>query len=121
VEPVLISSDCTTGATLVKSILLAFSKRPEIAVPHPNLGTEVRAAELYDWVRKHAPPNVDDLFIAGNGWRTIGVIAALGEYFSTPHRPARALADVPGFCLQLATYLDGQQGPTRGARPAPPE
>src|SRR5215469_7938207 len=27
---------------------------PEIAVPHPILGTEVNAAELYDWVREHA-------------------------------------------------------------------
>jgi maleate isomerase len=57
---------------------------PAIQVPHPNLGAEVNPAELYDWVRKHAPSNVEGVFIAGNGWRTIGVIAALEEDLGRP-------------------------------------
>lgn len=57
---------------------------PEIKVPHPNLGVEVNLAELYGWVRKHAPSNLDGVFIAGNGWRTIGVIAALEEDLGRP-------------------------------------
>jgi maleate isomerase len=57
---------------------------PVIEVPHPNLGSEVNLAELYDWVRKHAPSNLDGVFIAGNGWRTIGVIAALEEDLDRP-------------------------------------
>jgi maleate isomerase len=57
---------------------------PAFAVPHPNLGTEVNPAELYDWVRKHASSNVDGVFIAGNGWRTIGVIAALEKDLGRP-------------------------------------
>jgi len=32
------------------------------------------------WVRKHAPSNVEGVFIAGNGLRSIGVIAALGSF-----------------------------------------
>jgi maleate isomerase len=57
---------------------------PEIEVPHPNLGSEVNSAELYDWVRKHAPSNLEGVFIAGNGWRTIAVIAALEEDLGRP-------------------------------------
>jgi maleate isomerase len=57
---------------------------PAIEVPHPNLGSEVSSAALYDWVRKHAPSHLDGVFIAGNGWRTIAVIAALEEDLGRP-------------------------------------
>ena len=57
---------------------------PAIEVPDPNLGSEVHPAELYDWVHKQAPSRLDGVFIAGNGWRTIGVIAALEEDLGRP-------------------------------------
>lgn len=57
---------------------------PEIEVPHPNLGSEVSLPDLYGWVRKYAPSNLEGVFIAGNGWRTIGVIKALEEDLGLP-------------------------------------
>ena len=57
---------------------------PARKVPHPNLGSDVSPAELYEWVRKHAPSNMDCVFVAGNGFRTIGVIAALQEDLGRP-------------------------------------
>jgi maleate isomerase len=57
---------------------------PEAAVPHPNYGYIVPPNEMYGWVHKNAPRNIDGLFIAGNGWRTIGVIAALEEDLCIP-------------------------------------
>jgi maleate isomerase len=36
----------------------------------------VSPAELYEFVRKHTPANAECILIAGNGFRTIGVIAA---------------------------------------------
>jgi maleate isomerase len=40
---------------------------------------EVYPAELYAWIRNHAPSNLEGVFIGGNGFRAIGVIAALEE------------------------------------------
>jgi maleate isomerase len=57
---------------------------PAIKVPHPNLGSDVNPAELYEWVRNHAPSNMECVFIAGNGFRAIGVIAALEEDLGRP-------------------------------------
>jgi maleate isomerase len=57
---------------------------PEVAVPHPNFGSAVGPDEMYAWIRKRVPSNVDGLFIAGNGWRTIGVISALEEDLGLP-------------------------------------
>jgi maleate isomerase len=65
---------------------------PAIEVPHPNLGSEVSPADLYDWVRHHAPSNLDGVFIAGNGWRTIGVIAALEQDLGRPVLTANQVA-----------------------------
>jgi len=53
-------------------------------VPHPNLGSAVNPAERYEWVHKQAPSNMDGVFIAGNGWSTIGVIAPLEEDLGRP-------------------------------------
>jgi maleate isomerase len=47
--------------------------------PHPNIGADISPGELYEWVRNHAPANMEGAFIAGNGIRAIGVIAALEE------------------------------------------
>src|SRR5262245_17402562 len=57
---------------------------PARGVPHPNLGSDVSPAELYEFVRKHTPANAECVFIAGNGFRTIGVIAALEEDLGIP-------------------------------------
>jgi maleate isomerase len=65
---------------------------PVRKVPHPNLGSDVKPAELYDWVRTHAPSNMDGVFIAGNGFRAIGVIAALEEDLGRPVLTANQVA-----------------------------
>ena len=57
---------------------------PARKVPHPNLGSDVNPAEIYESVRKHAPSNMEGVFIAGNGFRAIGVIAALEEDLGRP-------------------------------------
>jgi maleate isomerase len=57
---------------------------PARKVPHPNLGSDVSPAELYDWVRTHTPASAEGVFIAGNGFRAIGVIAALEEDLGRP-------------------------------------
>jgi maleate isomerase len=81
---------------------------PAIKVPHPNLGLDVNPAELYEWVRRHAPPNVEGVFIAGNGLRSIGVIAALEEDLGVPVLTANQAAF--WYALRLAgvrTQVDG--------------
>lgn len=57
---------------------------PELPVPHPNYGTSVDPAELYDFVHRNAPSDADGVFISGNGWHTIPVIAALEEDLGGP-------------------------------------
>jgi maleate isomerase len=57
---------------------------PEHKVPHPNLGSDVSPAEVYEWDCKHTPANADCVFIAGNEFRTIGVISVLEEDLSRP-------------------------------------
>jgi maleate isomerase len=65
---------------------------PAREVPHPNLGTIVSPADLYEWVRMHTPSNAEGVFIAGNGFRSIGVIAALEEDLSRPVLTANQVA-----------------------------
>ena len=65
---------------------------PARKVPHPNLGSDVNPAELYEWVRTHAPSNLEGVFIAGNGFRAIGVIAALEEDLGRPVLTANQVA-----------------------------
>jgi maleate isomerase len=60
---------------------------PARKVPHPNLGSDVNLAEIYESVRKHSPSNMEGVFIAGNGFRAIGVIAALEEDLGRPVEP----------------------------------
>jgi maleate isomerase len=74
---------------------------PAREVPHPNVGSDVHPAQLYEWVRKHAPPTVDSVFIAGNGFRAIGVIAALEEDLGRPVLTANQVA------VWYALYLAG--------------
>jgi maleate isomerase len=65
---------------------------PAREVPHPNLGSDVNPAELYEWVHNHAPSNMECAFIAGNGFRAIGVIAALEEDLGRPVLTANQVA-----------------------------
>jgi hypothetical protein len=46
--------------------------------------TEVDPGETYTRVRNHVPSNAEAVFIGGNGYRTIGVIAALEEDLGRP-------------------------------------
>jgi len=57
---------------------------PEIAVPHPNYGTPVDPAAMYDFIHRNTPRDIDGVFISGNGWHTIAVIAALEEDLGRP-------------------------------------
>jgi maleate isomerase len=65
---------------------------PAQNVPHPNLGSVVTPSELYEWVRRHVPSNGEGVFIAGNGFRSIGVIAALEEDLGCPVVTANRVA-----------------------------
>lgn len=65
---------------------------PAMQVPHQNLGSDVNPTEVYEWVRKHAPSNAEGVFIAGNGLRSIGVIAALEEDLGRPVLTANQVA-----------------------------
>jgi maleate isomerase len=65
---------------------------PAQNVPHPNLGSVVTPPELYEWVRRHAPSNAEGVFIAGNGFRSIGVIAALEDDLGCPVLTANQVA-----------------------------
>jgi maleate isomerase len=54
--------------------------------------TEVYPAELYEWIRNHAPSTMDGVFIGGNGFRALGVIAALEEDLGRPVLTANQVA-----------------------------
>jgi hypothetical protein len=45
-----------------------------------------------EWVRKYTPSNAEGIFIAGNGFRPIGVIAALEEDLGRPVLTANQVA-----------------------------
>jgi maleate isomerase len=77
---------------------------PAREVPHPNLGAEVTPAELYEWIRTHAPSTTDGVFIAGNGFRAIGVVAALEQHLGRPVLTANQVA------LWYALRLAGVRG-----------
>ena len=61
----------------------------------PN--TRVNPAEIYECVRKHAPSNMEGVFIAGDGFSAIGVIAALEEELGRPVLTGNQV----GFCYAL--------------------
>jgi maleate isomerase len=65
---------------------------PPVAVPHPNLGVAATPAQLYEWVRGHVPSSAQAVFIAGNAFRAIGVIAALEEDLGRPILTANQVA-----------------------------
>jgi maleate isomerase len=54
--------------------------------------TEVYPAELYEWARTQVPPEAEALLFSGNGFRAIGVIAALEEDLGRPVVTANQVA-----------------------------
>lgn len=57
---------------------------PARATFHPNMGKSPSAAEVYAWVRDHTPSDAEGIFLGGNGFRSIGVIAALERDLGRP-------------------------------------
>jgi len=46
--------------------------------------TEVRPAEIFEWVRENAPREADAVFVGGNGMRAIGAIRELEAALRRP-------------------------------------
>jgi maleate isomerase len=72
-------------------VVHASHMEPAYQVPHPNVGL-IDPAELYEWVHTQAPSNADAIFIAGNAFRSIGVIDALEEDLGLPVLTANQVA-----------------------------
>ena len=81
---------------------------PAETVPHPNLGTISSPADIYEWVRSHTPNDAQAVFIAGNGYRSIGVISALEEDLGIPVLNANQVA--LWYVLRKAGVLVGVDG-----------
>jgi maleate isomerase len=50
----------------------------------PSNQRSINPPELYDWVLLHTPDEAEAVFIGGNGFRAVGVIAALEEDLGRP-------------------------------------
>jgi maleate isomerase len=50
----------------------------------PSDQRAVHPGQLYEWARAHVPAAAEAVFIGGNGFRTVGVIAALEEDLAIP-------------------------------------
>lgn len=50
----------------------------------PSNQRSVNPPELYDWIRAHTPDRAQAVFVGGNGFRSVGVIAALEEDLGRP-------------------------------------
>jgi maleate isomerase len=50
----------------------------------PSNQRSINPTELYDWIIRHTPEEADAVFIGGNGFRSVGVIAALEEDLGRP-------------------------------------
>ena len=84
----------------------------------PSDQRAVHPGQLYEWARAHVPTEAEAVFIGGNGFRTIGVIAALEEDLAIPVLTANQV-----LCWHLLR-LAGTRAPVVGygrlfARPLP--
>jgi maleate isomerase len=82
--------------------------------------TELYPPELYEFARKHVPAGAEAVFFGGNGFRAIGVIAALEEELGVPVltgnqvafwyalREAGVHAAVTGYGRVFKAELDGR-------------
>ncbi len=50
----------------------------------PSSQASIEPSELYDWVLAHTPEQAEAVFIGGNGFRSVGMIAALEERLARP-------------------------------------
>jgi maleate isomerase len=50
----------------------------------PSNQTSINPPELYDWIRAHTPDAAQGVFVGGNGFRSVGVIAALEQDLGRP-------------------------------------
>ena len=50
----------------------------------PSKQRSISPAELYDWILAHTPDTAQAVFVGGNGFRSVGVIAALEEALARP-------------------------------------
>jgi maleate isomerase len=50
----------------------------------PSHQRAIHPGHLFEWVREHAPREAEAIFIGGNGFRAVGVIAALEEDLGVP-------------------------------------
>jgi maleate isomerase len=50
----------------------------------PSNQRSISPPELYDWIRAQTPDNAQAVFVGGNGFRSVGVIAALEEDLGRP-------------------------------------
>jgi maleate isomerase len=50
----------------------------------PSNQRAIHPGQLFEWVRYHIPPQAEAVFIGGNGFRAVGVIAALEEDLQIP-------------------------------------
>jgi maleate isomerase len=50
----------------------------------PNNQRSINPPELYEWILAHTPDSCQAVFVGGNGFRSVGVIAALEEDLARP-------------------------------------
>ncbi len=50
----------------------------------PSNQRSINPPELYDWIRAHTPDSAQAVFVGGNGFRSVGIIAALEEDLGRP-------------------------------------
>jgi maleate isomerase len=50
----------------------------------PSDQAKITPADLHGWVSAHAPTDADAIVIGGNGFRAVGVIAALEQDLGRP-------------------------------------
>jgi maleate isomerase len=81
---------------------------PPAEVPHPNTGSVASPAQIYEWVRSHAPSSAQAIFVGGNALRAIGVIDALEEDLRRPVLTANQVS--LWYALRLAGAEVGVDG-----------
>jgi maleate isomerase len=50
----------------------------------PSNQRNINPPELYEWILAHTPDSSEAVFVGGNGFRSVGVIAALEEELARP-------------------------------------
>jgi len=55
-----------------------------VAAGLPSEQQAINPGQLFEWVRKHAPPRAEAIYLGGNGLRAVGIIQALEEDLRIP-------------------------------------